>query len=605
MSWLLPLPVAIPLLGAAMVVATDHVVSRRVTDVLVIALATAATVFAALVMVASERRDVLHWFGGWRPDHGVALGVSFAAEPFGAGMALLACGLTTASLVYSWTYMRDAAQPYDALMLVFCAGMSGFALTADVFNMFVWFELIGVTAYALAGYQAKELGPVQGAVNFAIANTVAGYFILVGIALLYGRTGALNLAQIGYELATRRPDRLVVVAFTLLVVGLLGKAAIVPFHLWHADAHAVAPAPVCALFSGVMIQLGLLFVARVYWTVFEAPLHGTEDAVRAMLLALGVATMTVGAVMCFVQRHLKRMLVFSTITEAGIMLTGIALLDPSALAGSADLVLAHGLVKAALFLVTGIVLVQTKDGDELKLRGRGRLRSAGAVLWLGGTIGLVGIPYVGVFLGHALLDDAAAARGMHWLQPVTMVAQAVVAGTLLRAGARIFLGWGPPDDALLTREPPERRPERGGSVPLLATVTAAVLTLGLVASVVPGLASRSDAAALRFVDHTAYVAHILRDVPEAPTSRLPYDVPAASAASVAYGVGATALTLAVAAFGLWYRSLPDALCRFGRGALGPPLETLRAAHSGIVGDYLLWIVVGTAVIGGVWAFTLT
>jgi len=136
MSWLLPLPVAIPLLGAALVVATDHVVSRHVTDALVIALAATATVFAALVLLASERRDVLQWFGGWRPDHGVALGISFVAEPFGAGMALLACGLTTASLVYSWTYMRDAAQPYDALMLVFCAGMVGFALTADVFNMF-------------------------------------------------------------------------------------------------------------------------------------------------------------------------------------------------------------------------------------------------------------------------------------------------------------------------------------------------------------------------------------------------------------------------------------------------------------------------------------
>jgi len=283
----------------------------------------------------------------------------------------------------------------------------------------------------------------------------------------------------------------------------------------------------------------------------------------------------------------------------------IALLDPRSLAGAADLVLAHGLVKAALFLVAGIVLVQLKDGDELKLHAGGRLRSAAAVLWFGGAIGLVGIPYIGVFLGHAVLDDAAAARGMHWLQPLTMVAQAVVAGTLLRAGARIFLGWGPAADALLTREPPERRPERGGSVPLLTAVTAVLLALGLAASVVPGLAARSDAAAHRFVEHTAYAARVLRDVPEAPAPRLPYDVPRASGASIAYGLGATVLTLAVAAFGLWYRRLPDGLCRLGRGTLGPPVEVLRAAHSGIVGDYLLWIVVGTALIGGIWAFTLT
>jgi multicomponent Na+:H+ antiporter subunit D len=605
MDWLLPLPVAVPLLAAAVVVATDHIVSRHVTDAIVIAAATAATVFSALILVESQRHDLLHWFGGWHPDHGVALGVSFAGEPLGAGMALLACGLTTASLVYSWGYMGDAAQPYDALMLVFCGGMAGFALTADLFNMFVWFELIGVTAYALSGYQAQQLGPVQGAVNFAIANTVAGYLILIGIALLYGRTGTLNLAQLGRELSGHHPDRLVVVAFTLLVVGLLAKAAIVPFHLWHADAHAVAPAPVCALFSGVMIQLGLLFVARVYWTVFSTALHDGRDAVRSLLLVLGVVTMLVGGLMCFLQRHLKRMLVFSTITEAGIMLTGIALLDPKSLAGAANLVLAHGLVKAGLFLVCGIVLVQLGGGDELKLHGRGRPLSAGSLLWFAGVIGLVGVPYVGTFLGHSLLDDAAAARGMHWLQPLTMVAQAVAAGTLLRAGARIFLGWGPVEDDLLSPEPRDRPIQRNATLPLLVAVTSVLLALGLAASVVPGLERRSEAAAGRFVDRAAYAARVLDGRP-APrtTARLPLDVPAAAPASVAYGVGAAVLTVAVAAFGLWYRRLPDALCRALRFLL-TPVEIVRSAHSGIVGDYLLWLVGGTALVGAVWAFTLT
>src|SRR5581483_12300698 len=96
------------------------------------------------------------------------------------------------------------------------------------------------------------------------------YLILTGIALLYARTGALNLAQIGHTLAGQRPDGLVIVALTLLVCGFLVKAAVVPFHLWLADAHAVAPAPVCVLFSGVMVELGLLAVARCYWTIFDA-----------------------------------------------------------------------------------------------------------------------------------------------------------------------------------------------------------------------------------------------------------------------------------------------------------------------------------------------
>jgi len=605
MSWILPLPVAIPLLAAALVIASDHFAPGWLKDALSLGAAGSATGFAVVALLDSQRRDIVHWFGGWKPDHGVALGVSFVADPLGAGMAVLALGVTTLSLLYSSTYLRNAARTYDALMLVLGGSMAGFALTGDVFNMFVWFELIGVAAYALAGFNAEEIGPVQGAVNFAISNTVAGFLILVAIALLYGRTGALNLAQIGHVLAGHHPDRLTVVAFTLLVAGLLAKAAIVPFHLWHADAHAAAPAPVCAVFSGVMIQLGLLFLGRVYWLVFDVQLHGRTGAVRGLLLGLGVTTMLVGALMCFLQRHLKRMLVFSTIAEAGIMLTGIALLDTKSLAGSATLVLSHGLLKAGLFLVCGLVILQLKDVDELRLRGAGRRLPYSTVLWLLGALGLAGLPYVGVFLGHSLIDDGAAVHGMAWLPPLAMIATAVSAGALLRAWARIFLGWGAGADELLTPEPEEEPAEQTAFAPLMRAAATLALLLGFATSLVPGLERRAEAAAHRFVDRAAYSAQVLHGTVPVVTARAPYDIPQATGTSVAYGIGSGLLALAVAAFGLWHARLPLVLRRAATRAVGPPVDAIRAAHSGIVGDYLLWIVAGTALIGGIWAFTLT
>jgi multicomponent Na+:H+ antiporter subunit D len=354
-----------------------------------------------------------------------------------------------------------------------------------------------------------------------------------------------------------------------------------------------------------MIQLGLLFVARVYWTVFTPQLHVHAAAVRGLLLALGVATMLVGALMCFLQRHLKRMLVFSTIAEGGIMLAGIALLDPRSLAGTADLVLSHGLLKAGLFLVCGLVTVQLREVDELRLHGAGRRLPFSAVFWLAGTIGMVGVPYVGVFLGHSLIDDGAVSQHVEWLQPLMMIAAGVTAGTLLRAWARVFLGWGPRGDELLTHEPEEDSAEQRSFVPLMRATAAVALALGLVVSVVPGLERRTDAAANRFVDRTALEAQVLYGAEPAAPPRLAHDIPPPSGASVAYGIGSAVLALAVAAFGLWRGRLPFSLRRPAWRALGPPIGVVRAAHSGIVGDYVLWIVAGTALIGAVWAFTLT
>jgi multicomponent Na+:H+ antiporter subunit D len=593
---LLPLTVAIPLLTAAFVVGTVHLLPRRAHDVLAIGATASVCALGFVLLFRTERADVIEWFGGWRPRGGVAIGVDFAADPFAAGMVALAGGLVLLALVYSWSYVTEAGGFVDALVLVCCGAMCGFALSGDLFNLFVWLELMGVSAYALTGFEVRQIGPLQGAVNFAITNTVGGFFVLIGIALLYARTGALNLAQVGTTLAGQPKGGLAIVALTLIVCGFFCKAAVVPFHFWLGDAYAVAPAPACAIFAGVMTDIGLFGIARVYWTVFAGQFGLHERAVGDALLWLGVATALVGGTMAFLQRHLKRMLADSVVCHIGIMLAGIGLFSTKGLAGAANVLVAHGLLTAGLFLTVGVLVAWLRSVDELHLFARGRDKPWLGVLWGAAAVGLVGPPYVGLFVGHSLIDDAASAGHREWLPPLLWLAGALASAALLRAGARIFLGLGVEDDPLLSPEMEEQPPRRGSHLTPLTVAAGVAIAAGFFIGLFPGLEDRTVAAAARFRDHAAYAAIVLHGRPAlAHAGGLPFSLPRPAALSLVESTAALVLAIALATFGA-FRRVPS--------LLEPPIAVLKAVHSGVIGDYVTWLTVGTAVIGGVWAMTL-
>jgi multicomponent Na+:H+ antiporter subunit D len=596
MDVLVPLTLAIPLLTAAGLTASSHFLGRRADDLAGIAAAAATTVVSTLLIFRSLDHDLVYWFGGWHARHGIALGVAFDVEPLGAALAALAGALMTASFVFAWRYFDEIGTLFHVLMLVFLAAMNGFALSGDLFNMFVFFELMSVCAFALVGYAVEQAAPLQGAINFAVTNTIGALLLLFGIGLLYGRTGALNLAQIGRALAGHRPDGLVVVAFALLLAGFLVKAGAVPFHFWLSDAYAVAPIPVCVLLSGVMSDLGLHAIGRIYWPAFSDVFAAHAGSLRGILVGAGVLTALLGGVMAFFQRDLKRMLAFVTIGHVGIFLAGVGLLTVRGLAGTSVYVVADGFVKGGLFLAVGILIRRARSGDELRLRGRGRVAPTAGIAFLLGGLGLAGLPPFGTFLGSALITRSALAIGYWWLPPLLTAATILTAGTVLRAAARIFLGWGDAEDPSLSHEPPAEEeephpPSSRLSPPLLFGPALALVAVGLGLAFTPGLAGRATQWAQRFEDRPAHAAEVLAGVRPPPASPPAFHP---GAAPYVYGGISTVGALGFALFGLYHRRL--------RLGLAPrPVAALKELHSGLVADYVAWLTFGAAALGGLLA----
>lgn len=283
---------------------------RRVLDLTALLTSAAVTAICALLANASAQRVIVYWFGNWQPTAHThfPIGICFMIDPIGAGLAAFTSLLVFAAFTFSWSYFESARALYHILMLVFLAAMCGLSLSGDLFNMFVWFELMTAAGVALCGYKSEEGQSMQGALNFAVLNTVGAFLSLSGVALVYAFTGSLNLVEVGVTLAQHSlGSEFLCVAFLFIISGFLVKAAVFPFHFWLADAHAVAPTPVCVIFSGVMVELGLYAAARIYWVVFAQASAPSATAIRDLFLIVGSLTAVFGALYCFGQRHFKRL----------------------------------------------------------------------------------------------------------------------------------------------------------------------------------------------------------------------------------------------------------------------------------------------------------
>lgn len=589
------LPVVVPLLTAAFLAGLREHLRRWLIDLLAILASAANLALTLLLLAASAHQNIVYWFGNWFPRGRMVLGIGFEVDPVGAGLAAIASLLILLALIYSWRSIESGLNFYQPLMLIFLAAMCGFAMTADLFNLFVFFELMSTSAFALCGLKTEEPAPLQGAFNFAITNTVGAFLILTGIGLVYAATGALNMAQIGWLLGSRH-DSLVTAAAAFLISGFLIKAAAAPFHFWLPDAHSVAPTPVCVIFSGLMVELGAFAVLRLTAVMFGQSMIAPTSPLRGALLFIASLTVLWGGLMCFAQHHLKRVLAFSTISHGGAMLLGVALATPHALAGWLTYLFAHAMAKAALFFTAGILLHRLRTMSEPLLFARGRQLRFTAALWLLGGIALAGLPPFGLAQGEDLIESATHSHALGlWLSFLFFFTGTMTAAAVFRIFLRVFPGLGdqgPSDRSSQIDELPESREEHQ-SIPARMFVPAAIcIALAAAPSCVPHAGEAVFRAARRFLDQSLYIHRIYAEPVHYQLTAAPHSD---TLASLIHGLIAVACAIALALAAVFHQRIPRPLRVATR--LEGRIFPLRKLQSGHPGDYVVWCMAGFVTVG--------
>ena len=382
-----------------------------------------------------------HVVGGW----GAPLGIDLAADGLSAAMLLLTQGVALPLAIHARAYFKagDPAGVWFWPLLGFLlAGLNALFVSADLFNLYVTLELVGLAAVGLvaAGGGTQQ---VAAALRYLFATLLGSGAYLLGVALLYGAYGTVSSATL-LPLVTAEAPRLVWIAAGLMVTGLLLKTALFPFHFWLPPAHGGAPAPVSALLSALVVKASF-YLILLLWL---GPLQALLPSFAWLLALLGAAAIFWGSWQAIRAVKVKRLIAYSTVAQLGYLFLIFPLLPaPGALQAGVMQVFAHGLAKAGMFAAAGVMIKATGQDTVAGLAGAvERLPVTFFAFGLAGMT-LMGLPPSSGFLAKWQIIDAALAQG-HWVIAVVALAGGLLAAVyVFRVLRQAFLQAPAPDTA--------------------------------------------------------------------------------------------------------------------------------------------------------------
>jgi multicomponent Na+:H+ antiporter subunit D len=490
---MVPLPIAVSLLGAAL--ATALSAWRTVQRVISLVTLTTVLVVAALLLRQVDRVGVVvHESGGWSGP----LGIVFVADRLSAIMLTISGLMLLVVMLYAIGERgveRDNPA-FHPLYLVLAAGVCASFLTGDLFNLFVAFEMMLAASYVLItlGGRATQ---VRSGMTYVVISLVASALFIAMLALLYAATGTVNMADLAIEVA-KLPAGLRV-TFAVVALGVFGiKAGLFPLFSWLPDSYPTAPGAVTAIFAGLLTKVGVYAILRTQVLVFDAP-----DWMGTVILVIAALTMAVGVLGAIAQDDVKRILSFHIVSQIGYIVFGIGLFTVAGIAGAVFYTVHHIIVKTTLFLVAELV---ERRGGTGRLRELGGLVTSApllALLFAVPALSLAGMPPFSGFLAKFALVDAGL-EGRQWV--VVAVSLAVSLFTVFSM-TKIWSGvfWGEPGD---TGTEQAVRTSRSPALMVVATglLVLATLSFSVFAGPMYDLALR---AADSLMDPSLYITSVL------------------------------------------------------------------------------------------------
>ncbi len=421
------------------------------------ALAMAATGFAfatsvLLLIQVLDGSTISYALGGWPPPWGIELRI----DAVNAFVLLIVTGISSVVLTacprsLEVEVSKERHYLFFAAYLLCMTGLLGMTATGDAFNVFVFLEISSLSSYTLIA-----LGPTRRALHSAfqylVMGTLGGTFILLGIGMLYMVTGTLNIADLGVRLAAVGPNRTVLVALAVIVVGTSIKLALFPLHAWLPGAYTHAPALVTAFLAATATKVAYYVLVRFVFRVFGVELAFTQMRLDALLMPMALLAMFIASTLAIYQSDVKRMLAYSSLAQIGYMVLGLSFASVTGLTGGIVHLFNHALMKSGLFLALACVVVRIGSTQLEDMRGLGRRMPLTAAAFVGGGLGLIGVPLTAGFVSKWYLVLAAFEDG-YPIVAVLILLSSLLAVVYIWRVVEVIYFQSPPDGAEVSEAP--------------------------------------------------------------------------------------------------------------------------------------------------------